>query len=113
MALCRKWASELDLPTRDMEYAAAVVHARMALEHPSAFMVVAADDDDAMCAYVCTPVGRDVHRVDAVVWGRGCIARPALQFAELRRWHDDTYPNTCLTSGSLRQNDLWAWDRSG
>ena len=114
MALCRKWSTELKLPTDDTDRAAVVVRARMALEHPSAFLVAACDPDDSLCAYVCTPVGREVHRIDAVVWAQDTdVLRPALRFRALRRWHGETYPHLCLTPGStLSKEELWAWNRS-
>ena len=111
MALCRRWAVQLRLPTDDMRRASAIVQARMALEHPSAFLV-ARCDDDALSGYVCLPVGRDVHRIDVVVWAEGTPLQPAQDLRQLRRWYADAYPDVRLTAGALSAEDLEAWAQS-
>ena len=110
MALRRKWAVQL-APSTDTQRAATLVRCRMALEHPSAFLI-AACDDDALSGYVCVPSGRGVHRLDAVVWADSNAPQPALRLRELRRWHADAYPDACLTPGTLGAEELWAWGQS-
>ena len=102
MALCRRWAAE-----DDARATATVVKARMALEHPSAFAVASAADD--LVLFVCSPVGRSIHRVDAAMWtGR---AHAAQRFRALRRWHGEHYPDHVLIAGAaLDAAETRAWD---
>lgn len=106
MALCRKWAAVGD----DARATTTVVKARMALEHPSAFAVASADDED-LVLFVCSPVGRSIHRVDAAMWtGR---AHTAQRFRALRRWHRTHYPDHVLIPGaSLEASETHAWEDS-
>ena len=112
MALCRRWATALQLPTGDMEGPNSLVRARMALEHPSAFLVAAGavGEDVGIVAFVCVPVGRSVHRVDAVVWPNTRQREDAAAaFGRLRAWHGDYYPDQCLACGTLPRAELAAW----
>ena len=88
MALCRKWATD------------DVFSVRLALEHPSAFLVV---DGEAGCAFTCTPVGRNTHRIDAT------NARAPEHFRALRAWHDAAFPEHHLTVGTLPRAAMTAW----
>ena len=108
MALCRRWASELKLPMDEhtMHPARMVVKARMALEHPSAFVI--AHCEERLVAFVCSPVGRDVHRIDAVVWTED--AHRPTHFRALRRWHTSNYPDQRLVPGRLGEDELRAWE---
>lgn len=102
LELFRQWASSKDQLTT-------LVRARIALEHPSSFLITSVSDDDAMVAYVCLPVGPEVCRIDAVVWSDG-TADPE-RFRALRRWHADVFQGkTILVPGRLEPADLFAWD---
>ena len=104
MELCRKWATDLELPTSDMERAATVVRARMALEHPSSFLIA----DESLSGYVCRPLGTRGHRIEAVVWGDEDERSAA--FERLRVWHGKHFPDLRLTIGMLEAEDKRAWE---
>lgn len=107
MQMCRRWATTLDLT--DQQRMSPVVRARLALEHPSAFLIVALHDG-LLGAFVCTPVGPDVHRIDASVFA------PEVDhvewFRELQKWHGDNYAEQTLTVGDLEEGELQAWEQT-
>ena len=96
MALCRKWATD-DTGTD-------VAPLRLALEHPSSFLVVG--EEQLGGAFVCTPVGRATHRIDATT------VRTAERFRALRAWHETSFPEHELTVGTLPRAALAAWGTS-
>ena len=111
MSLCRKWVSSVIEPARHPS--SAIVRARLALEHPSSFMIVAFDDENTSTtegvatAYVCTPVGSDVHRIDAIMWADSCDLSASLD--RVRGWHSRHWPNKCLAPGKLTTREVDAW----
>lgn len=107
MQLCRRWATALELPADRMYEANTVVRARLALEHPSSFLI-AGSHDEGIVGFVCTPVGHDVIRVDAVVWPTG-VREHGVRFQMLRKWHAENYGGQSLVAGSLDRWELDAW----
>lgn len=101
MQLCRRWAT----PSHAVE-SNTLVRARLALEDPKAFAILATDDD-RICAFVCVGVGSDVHRVDAVVWPDR--KRRTQRFDDLQTWHACEFPEQCLVPGKLEADELQAW----
>lgn len=101
MEFCRRMVTSTRLPTHDFDYGSSIIKARLALEHPSAFVVV----DGDLSLFVCVPVGRTSHRIDAAVWG---TATP--RFQELRTWYASHFPEVDLTPGTLARNEYQAWD---
>ena len=102
-ALCRRWASEIR-PSDP----ASLMTARMALEHPSSFVV--AEFDEGLVAFICAPAGSNAHRVDAVIWTDGANQPSKLQ--ELRRWHANHFPEQRLAAGALSHEEIRAWDET-
>lgn len=89
-----------------MDRANDIVKARMALEHPSAFLIASYDAD--MTAFVCVPIDRDVHRIDAVLW---CNDEKLSQhFKALRKWHGAQYPEKCIVPGALTPEQVAEWN---
>ena len=116
ISLCRKWASGMHLSVdemqKDISRASTLIRARLALEYPSSFMIVSLEDDKRPTGFVCTPIGPDVHRVDAVMWPSDIAENRAYQtrFESLRAWHAKSYPDVCLVAGSLTTDEIAAWD---
>lgn len=116
ISLCRKWASSMHLSVdemqKDISRASTLIRARLALEYPSSFMIVSLEDDERPTGFVCTPVGPDVHRVDAVMWPNDCTDGRAykIRFESVRSWHSKSYPEVCLVAGSLMPDEIAAWD---
>lgn len=104
MALCRRFACRED----DVRATTTVAQARLALEHPSAF-AVASEDGGRIVLFVLLPVGRHIHRVDAVMWHEG--AHPPERYRALRAWHAARYAKHVLIPGdALSEDDQRAWD---
>ena len=108
LAMCRRFAAA---SPPDPIQQASLVKARLALEHPSTFVVLGLpdeeDDRDSMVMYICTPVGTEVHRVDAILWPEA--SDHILLMRRFRRWHHHEFRTTCLLPGALSPEDSAAW----
>ena len=105
LSLCRRWAMRRSLSA---DSAASLARLRLAMEHPSSFLITCLDDPRHRAAFACLPDGDGVHRVEAV-WtdGRG---GPAFRLRALRRWHADAFPDHQLTPGPrLSEDERTAW----
>lgn len=100
MSLLRGMSNSVD--------AHALVYVRIALEHPSAFLLVGCDDDEVRCALTCVPDGPHVHRVEGMWMRDTTTAREIVP--SVRSWHAQTFRNVALLPGKLRQHDLNAFD---
>lgn len=98
--LCRRWIVSTTVD-RHAPSVGTLIQARMALEHPSSFVI----SDQHMSIYVCVPTSRDVHRIDAVVW------HGAVDFRPVRDWHAVHFPEHSLTVGALGPEELDAWTK--
>ena len=88
------------------------VRARIALEQPrDTFVVLHADDKSDMRAYVCSKHAR-VHLVDACIWTPlDQYATKCEALSELNMWHENTFPDTIITSsGMMSEDDKHAWN---
>lgn len=98
-ALIRRMSRSVD--------AHALVPVRIALEHPSAFLLVGCDDDEVQCAFACVPQGAHLHRVE------GMWLRDATRAAELvppaREWHARAFRTVALLPGKLPSSDRRAF----
>ena len=118
--LCRRMASRMSdggamIRSQDMS---TLVRARLVLENPQSFTIVACnndDDDHLLRLFVCVCVGQDVHRVDAIYrledshearCAPTCTTRA---FHHLRKWHGAVFPDKCLIPGMLEPEELAAW----
>lgn len=101
MSLCRRQACKGDVR-------ATTTVARLALEHPSAFSV-ASEEDDRIALFVVVPIGRHIHRIDAVMWPEG--AHLSKRFRALRKWHAASYTDHILIPGDvLPPDEQRAWE---
>jgi hypothetical protein len=96
LLMCRRWTED-------------AARARLALEHPSAF-AVASVEYDRLALFVIRPVGRHIHRVDAVASDGGSTTL-ARRFRALRKWHQTRFAqHVLIASHSLPHGEARAWD---
>lgn len=88
-----------------------IVRARLALEDSSSFVIVGCDDQNERSVFVCTAIGCEVHRLDAVLWSHRKRQRDI--FEDLLKWHTKQFPQTALVAGTLRDHELAAWNSIG
>lgn len=101
-SLCRHWAID------QVHAPEPLARVRLALEHPSSFMVVAMHPSEASFGFVCRPTGPETHRIEAVVWPPTPGASAC--FAALRLWYAMHYADYRLEVGRLQTEELRAWE---
>lgn len=102
MHYCRRLAVAADPSEMD-----AVVRARLSLENPRSYGVLADDASNGLHLFVLLSLTPTSHRLEACVWADGADRPAAL--AQLREWHADAFPTVNLTPGLLESDDLACW----
>lgn len=89
------------------EDAEQLVKARLALEIPSSFSILAGSDGFPIM-YVCSVVGVEVHQLNACLWPSNDVVKRH-RLHELKEYHERTFSEHVLTTGSLCEDELEIW----